>query len=457
MPQNAITLSERGDSRILGAALGALVCAVLVVSAVVVANLKVIRSAEDLSVHTYRVLDNAQEMLGALRAEAAIVGHDAAVLSAADLATLEAAKRHTDEVLERLHNLTRDNDLQQSRLHSVRLTLSNLRARPASDSTGSPGLLMGRAGTDIAQVRTTERELLATREARAGRAFVTAYWTLLIGAVVGVLTAGAIWWHAAGVLIRAREAAEKAKELGAQLLHVGRLNAMGEMAGTLAHELNQPLTAIASYTSAARRLAERDKGANPRLAELLRKAAEQTVRAGQIIRRVRDFVSRGEVQQHPERVSAMATEATALATSGGIRDGVTVRHKFDRDADMVLADRIQIQQVLVNLVRNATEASATSAASEHREVCVSTSPYQANLVRIDVADTGSGVTPEVAERLFQPFVTSKADGMGVGLSICKSIVEAHGGSIWMEQNKAGGATFSFTLQRSVPEEVADAR
>ena len=154
------------------------------------------------------------------------------------------------------------------------------------------------------------------------------------------------------------------------------------------------------------------------------KAAEQALRAGQIIRRLRDFVARGESERRVEDVTKLVEEASALALVGAKEHGVRVRFEFDPRADLVLADKVQIQQVLLNLMRNAIEAMENS---ERRELVISTASAPDDMVEITVADTGPGIAPEISAQLFQPFVTTKRQGMGVGLSISRTIIEAHGG------------------------------
>ncbi|WP_336489542.1 PAS domain S-box protein [Methylobacterium nigriterrae] len=233
------------------------------------------------------------------------------------------------------------------------------------------------------------------------------------------------------------------QELQAELVHVSRLSAMGEMASTLAHELNQPLGAISNYTNGCKRLlAHPDPAAIAKTMEVLDKAAEQALRAGQIIRRLREFVARGETETRVEPVARLIEEASALALVGAREQGVTARVALAPNTNPVLADRVQVQQVLVNLLRNAREAMQHG---ERRELTIDARPAGPETVEIAVSDTGPGISDEVADRLFQPFVTTKQGGMGVGLSICRTIVEAHGGRLWVERNDAGGATFRLTL------------
>jgi two-component system sensor kinase FixL len=250
-----------------------------------------------------------------------------------------------------------------------------------------------------------------------------------------------------------RQATEqRLHELQSELVHMSRLTAMGEMASTLAHELNQPLAAINNYVKGASRLLAAEAPDKAKLAGALDAAGVQALQAGEIIRRLREFVSRGETERRIESLPKLIEEAGALALVGAKQSGVKVRFDMNRKAELVLADKVQIQQVLLNLMRNAVEAMERS---ERRELTVGAKPVDEDLIEIAVADTGPGIDEKVAEQLFRPFVTTKAQGMGVGLSICRTIVEAHGGRIGVERNPAGGATFRFTLRRVAKEDLAD--
>jgi two-component system sensor kinase FixL len=244
------------------------------------------------------------------------------------------------------------------------------------------------------------------------------------------------------------------QELQSELVHISRLTAMGEMASTLAHELNQPLSAISNYLKGSRRLLEgTEDERSGMLRDALEKAADQAIRAGQIIRRLRDFVSRGETEHRVESVAKLVEEASALSLVGVKDRGIRVQFQFDPTVDLVIADRVQIQQVLLNLIRNAMDAMETAT---RRELVVSIVPAEDHQVRISVADTGSGIAPEIAEQLFTPFITTKRQGMGVGLSISRTIIEAHGGRIWVEPNPGGGTIFHFTLSVVKEGDVDDA-
>ena len=182
------------------------------------------------------------------------------------------------------------------------------------------------------------------------------------------------------------------------------------------------------------------------------KAAEQAIRAGQVIQRLRDFVARGETEKRIESIKKLVEEATALALIAAKDQSVRMNLQHDPSVDLVLVDKVQIQQVLLNLLRNALEAMQTS---ERRELTVSTSPAENNMVAVNVADTGCGISPEIAAQLFKPFVTTKRQGMGIGLSISRTIIESHGGQITVKPNPGGGTIFCFTLRGVVPEELAD--
>lgn len=240
-------------------------------------------------------------------------------------------------------------------------------------------------------------------------------------------------------------------EVQSELLHMSRLSTMGQMASALAHELNQPLAAITNYLQGSRRLLEQNS--DERLVQLrdaLDKAGDQALRTGQIIRRLRDFVARGETEWRIESIKRLIEEISALALVAAKEQSVRVIFQLDPSVDLVLVDKVQVQQVLLNLLRNAIEAMETS---ERRELVVSTKPAADNMIAVSVADTGTGIDPKIAPQLFQPFVTTKRQGMGIGLSISRTIIESHRGKISMEPNPGGGSIFRFTLRAVTPEEL----
>jgi two-component system sensor kinase FixL len=246
-------------------------------------------------------------------------------------------------------------------------------------------------------------------------------------------------------LTESQETETRLQELQNELVHVSRLTAMGEMASTLAHELNQPLSAIANLLTGSRRLIDRGREADQaKVRDAIDRAAAQALRAGEVIHRMRDFVRRGASERAVESLSKLIEEASALALIGEKERQVDVRLDLDPRADAVFADRVQVQQVLLNLIRNGIDAMQDNGA-RRRVLTIGADQTEDGWARISVADTGPGIAESVRERLFQPFMTTKPQGMGVGLSISRSIIEAHGGRIWAEANPGGGALFRFTL------------
>jgi two-component system sensor kinase FixL len=244
-------------------------------------------------------------------------------------------------------------------------------------------------------------------------------------------------------LTERRQTERRLQELQSEIMHISRLSEMGQMASALAHELNQPLTAASNYLQASRRLLERkDEASFARATSALESAAAQVTRAGQIIRRLREFVKKADGAQQEENVLKLVEEASALALIGAKEHGVKVQYRPSAKIGNAVIDKIQIQQVLVNLLRNAVEAMDRS---PRRELTVDLAPSDDGRICISIIDTGPGIAAEVAERLFQPFVTTKPQGMGVGLSICRSIVEAHGGRLWATPNQPRGAVFCMML------------
>lgn len=228
-------------------------------------------------------------------------------------------------------------------------------------------------------------------------------------------------------------------EIRAELIHVSRLTELGQMVSALAHEVNQPLTAAGSYVRAGRRLVQ--AGEVAKADEALQRGVEQVTRASQVIQRLRQFVKKADSECRPEDVRQVIEEAAALALLGAEGRGVHLEMDFAPDTPLVFIDKVQVQQVLLNLIRNAVEAMQSS---PRRELAIRTIVRTDGMVEVSVADSGPGLAADVREKLFQPFVTTKATGMGVGLSICRGIVEAQGGQMWLADD-TGGAKFHFTL------------
>ncbi len=230
----------------------------------------------------------------------------------------------------------------------------------------------------------------------------------------------------------------------ARLTHLTRVGVMGEMASSIAHEVNQPLTAIATYAQAIRRLVEAAMMDSPEVLDALTRIREEALRAGGIIHRLRDLVRKRESERTECDVNNLIREVEHLASVDARLHDVRLCLKLSADVPVVLADGIQIQQVVLNLVRNAIDAMAESEA-QPREAIIRTRTWDDGDVEVSVSDNGCGLPENADDRLFQAFFTTKKGGMGMGLSISRTIVNSHGGRMWFSRNPQGGSTFSFTL------------
>ena len=233
------------------------------------------------------------------------------------------------------------------------------------------------------------------------------------------------------------------EELQAELTHVQRLTELGQVVSTLVHEVNQPLTAISNYANACRRSVTTGDG--KRIEAALERIADQTERTRQIVQRIRNFVRKRDVEMRTENLSHVIDEAVSLARSSVRDTGLTLGVRKDSTDLHVEIDRVQVQQVLFNLLRNGIEAMQDQPS---RELLVATSLVQGGMVQISVADIGPGLPDQVRQRLFEPFVTTKTNGMGIGLSVCRAIVEAHRGRMWADDNPGGGTVFRFTVRHA---------
>jgi len=241
-----------------------------------------------------------------------------------------------------------------------------------------------------------------------------------------------------------RKTEARARQHQAELAHVSRVSLAGEMAGALAHELSQPLTAIAAYARGCLRLLAGRAPEPATIYEGISEVVQQAERAGDVLGRLREFVRGGAWRRAFVEVGPLIDAAVSLARIEAIQNEVEIEARIDPDLPPVLADHIQIEQVLLNLLRNAIDAIA-AADSPERLIVVEAHCKGGRTVQISVADSGPGVIPEVANRLFEPFMTTKPEGMGMGLSISRSIVESHGGRLQMLQRVDSGATFVFDL------------
>ncbi len=240
-----------------------------------------------------------------------------------------------------------------------------------------------------------------------------------------------------------RESSDRLRETQSQLYHASRHGDLGEMASAIAHELNQPLTAILNYVQTSKEMLEGIPDEIPaKVRDYLGRTAVQAGRAGTIIHRLRQLYERGDADAVPDDLNEAVTEALDIALIGVKESGIDVTLDLQSDLPDVLMDRQQIQQVVINLVRNAAEALA---AVRSRKLSIRSCAASDGTIEFSVRDTGPGLPEEIAQNLFAPFQTTKPAGMGLGLSICRSIIEAHGGKIWAGETPGGGATFYFTL------------
>lgn len=237
--------------------------------------------------------------------------------------------------------------------------------------------------------------------------------------------------------------AELARQQQEKLQFTARLVTMGEMASTLAHELNQPLSAIASYTTGCINRLDSDDLPRNELREALGKLSSQAQRAGRIIRQVHDFVRRSEPQRATCDINEVIYEAIGLIEADARKRGVRIVRDLAGSLPGLMADRVMLEQVLINLMRNGMDAMQTTPA-EKKQLVVSTAAVEGGIM-VGVADHGSGIAQNAAENLFEPFFSTKPEGMGMGLNICRSIIEFHQGRLWVDDNLGGGTTFRFTL------------
>ncbi|MEJ1968348.1 MAG: ATP-binding protein [Rhizomicrobium sp.] len=365
------------------------------------------------------------------------------------------ARRAMDRRLDTLAKLVADNPEQVRRVAELRTLITSREALLDRIGGLGPGtrdrLVAGMRGIGpVKDLRNFSSEVggkfaafrdaeLALQRARQHRTQGAAGLTFLLGLVTALLalSAGIVGFY----FLRRERAENRARELELVLTHTQRLMLMGETSLALAHELNQPLSAAGNYISALRRFLAADGAlARARADDSAQKARAQVQRAGEIVRRLRNFVANGDNERSVQGVDVLFADALALL--GTLDESIQLERRIEPDLPAVFVDRIQIQQVLVNLMRNALEAMRDS---PRRELTLIAAAHGNDTVQICLQDSGTGLPREVAARLFKPFVTTKSNGMGVGLSICQRIVVDHGGRIWAEKASNGGALFCFTL------------
>ena len=435
--------------------------------------------------HTQRVIDRIDRLLSSLRE--AEIGARLYVISGRD----DELKPYSEGIgmipaeISELRRLTADNPSQQGRLDALAPLIDNrlavlarlVEARRSTpdfvapafvDRIDPPAERRGQIRSVIAAMADDENRLYQVRLPAAERRADAMLIFIPLATVIGALLIVAVLYRT-NAEVRRRQAAEgqlteanatleqrvsertdelrqtalRVQELQSELLHVARLNSMGQMSAALAHELNQPLTAIRNYVGAAAHLLATDApGAVKKLPEILAKTGAQVARAAAIIQKTREFVEKRRGDRQRARVGDVIREAVELVTIGAAHHDTEIEVALEDPEAVVSIDKIQIQQVLLNLLRNGMEAVADS---PRRRLVVATAIRDDGMLAISVADSGPGLSLEVARKLFEPFVTSKSDGLGVGLSICRFIVEAHGGRIWADPGTTEGAVFRFTV------------
>lgn len=243
---------------------------------------------------------------------------------------------------------------------------------------------------------------------------------------------------------RRRRAQDEARQQLAEVAHAARLMLVGEMTASIAHEVSQPLSAILSNADAAEMLLSADPPPLDEVRQILDDIRRDDLRANEILRHLRTLLKKRELQLESIDVNDVATAVLSLARSDALRRGITVQAVLAPGLPKIAGDPVLLQQVLLNLIVNAMDAIADNPASERR-LDVVTRMHDAESIEVAVVDTGTGVTTQQLPKLFDSFYTTKREGLGLGLSIARAIVQTHGGSIWAENSTAGGAVFKFTI------------
>lgn len=247
-----------------------------------------------------------------------------------------------------------------------------------------------------------------------------------------------------------RDTEARARQHLNELAHVSRVSAMGEMASAVAHEVNQPLTALMTYLRTCLRMLDQGRADPEQLKQAMKQSLESAERTRQIVGKLREFMQRGEICRRPIPARKLMDECRVLLDTEAHHHRVNLRYDIEANLPVVRADHVLIQQVLFNLARNGIEAINDSD-SDERQLTIQAHCLDRDFIALRVRDTGNGVDESLRNRLFEPFVSTRKKGMGIGLSLCKSVVENHGGRMWLEDGIDAGTTFCFTLPIHSPD------
>ena len=483
------------------AAFVAVVVVIFASSAIVYGRLLVIEWAKNWRVHTADVLQTLQKAKDAMvDTETGVRGY----LITGDEKFLEPYHRGGNAytaAIRKIRDLTSDNPAQQSRLDELNELAKNWRsgiaereialmAKPETreDARALEGLRVGKTAMELIRAKVdeiegVERDLLAKRAAVQEQAFATAYTMTILGGAASLIIAtlmGVLLTRGIAVPITRMTSAmtrlakgdttvevprtNRSDEIGAmavavqifkdsmierekaqtELAHVNRVTTMGQLTASIAHEVNQPVAAVVANAEAALRWLRAQPPDLEEVRQSLADIIKDGKRAGEIIERIRGLIKRTPSRNDRFDINEPILEVIALTRSEMQRNGVLLQTRLADGLPLVPGDRVQLQQLILNVIVNAVEAM--SGASERaRELLISTGKDASNSVLVAVRDSGSGLDPEGLDRLFDAFYTTKPGGMGMGLSICRSIIEAHGGRMWATANVPQGAVFKFTL------------
>jgi signal transduction histidine kinase len=498
-------------SRKLMAAFAAVVAVIVVSSAVVYERLRVIEEAESWRVHTTDVLETLETALDAmLDRETGVRGY----LITGDERFLEPYHRGSKAYTassQRVKSLIRDNPAQESRLDELNELAQKWRsefaeraialmAKPETreDARALEGSTAGKTAMDLIRAKAdeiegVERDLLAKRDAVQQQALATAYTMTLLGGAVslviavlmgflltrgitlpitrmtsamaalaqgdtsikvpGVGRSDEIGAMAAAVQVF-KESITERQRAQAELAHVNRVATMGQLTASIAHEVNQPITGVVASAQAALRWLCAQPADLNKTRQALDRIVADGKRAGDVISRTRALINKAPPPKTRFDVNDAVLDVIALIRSEVLCHGVSLQTRLVRGLPLIEGERVQLQQVILNLILNAVEAM-TGLTDGARELQISTEPDAAGGVLVTVRDSGPGLDPASADRVFEAFYTTKPDGMGMGLAICRSIIAAHGGRMWATANKPRGAVFQFTLAPG-PDETASA-